>query len=42
VTELETLVSSVREDFNIYPEERSSVFGPSSSSTMCRAMREEA
>jgi DNA topoisomerase-6 subunit A len=28
VTELETLVGSVREDFNIYPEERSSVFGP--------------
>jgi DNA topoisomerase-6 subunit A len=27
VTELETLVGMVREDFNIYPEERSSVFG---------------
>ncbi len=27
VTELETLVGTVREDFNIYPEERSSVFG---------------
>ncbi|MEM1943799.1 MAG: DNA topoisomerase IV subunit A [Candidatus Caldarchaeum sp.] len=28
VTELETLVGAVREDFNIYPEERSSIFGP--------------
>ncbi len=28
VTELETLVGTVREDFNIYPEERSSIFGP--------------
>ncbi|MDW8084019.1 MAG: DNA topoisomerase IV subunit A [Candidatus Caldarchaeum sp.] len=28
VTELETLLGTVREDFNIYPEERSSVFGP--------------
>ena len=27
VTELETLVGTVREDFNIFPEERSSVFG---------------
>jgi len=27
VTEVETLVGSVREDFNIYPEERSSIFG---------------
>lgn len=27
VTELETLLGVVREDFNIYPEERSSVFG---------------
>ncbi len=27
VTELETLVGTVREDFNIYPEERSSIFG---------------
>ncbi|MEM1947748.1 MAG: DNA topoisomerase IV subunit A [Candidatus Caldarchaeum sp.] len=28
VTELETILQIVREDFNIYPEERSSVFGP--------------
>ncbi|MDJ0271576.1 MAG: DNA topoisomerase IV subunit A [Candidatus Caldarchaeum sp.] len=28
VTELETIIGTVREDFNIYPEERSSVFGP--------------
>ncbi len=28
VTELESLLGVIREDFNIYPEERSSVFGP--------------